>query len=241
MNLDKTKTLNLNDIVQIDFPDNQYIQNISPKKQICIHHSAGWDNARGMFAGWAADSQRVATCCAINDEGTIFQAFSSRYYGWHINPYSKGNQLTWKQRMMRSLPSSKYEEQSIGVEILNWGPVQLRNGEFFTWVGNFGLKGRGVTIPENKIVEYAGEGWRGYKNYERYTDQEMQSLYELLKFWMDRYEIPCNFSHELFEIREEALRGDAGVFSHCSYRTDKFDCHPQHELIQVLNALRHHV
>jgi len=240
MYLDTTSELNLNKIHQVPFPEDQYVKEIFPKHQICLHHSAGWDNARGMFAGWAQDKARIATCCAVSDDGTIWQAqgFSSKFYAWHINPYSKYNQLTQDQRHLVQKNSKWYEQSSVGVEILNWGPLSYHGGKFHTWVNDFGHRGRGVTIPEKKVVEYEGEGWRGHRYYERYTDEEMQSTYELLKYWMKSFDIPCCFSHELFEIRPEALKGERGVFTHASYRTDKFDCHPQKELIQVLDALK---
>ena len=41
----------------------------------------------------------------------------------------------------------------------------------------------------------------------------------------------------MWDISDKALAGEAGVWTHVSFRTDKSDCHPQPELIQMLKSL----
>ena len=41
----------------------------------------------------------------------------------------------------------------------------------------------------------------------------------------------------MFETNEKALKGYHGVWTHTSYRTDKSDCHPQPELIEMLKNI----
>jgi hypothetical protein len=38
----------------------------------------------------------------------------------------------------------------------------------------------------------------------------------------------------IFDINMDALGGIPGIFTHTSYRTDKSDCHPQKELVDML-------
>lgn len=226
--------IELDKIVSLDFDD--YIKEEHSKTMIVLHHSAGWDNARGMFNGWQSNRERVATCCGIVDDGTIYQGFSSKYWAWHINVWSKGNQLPEYLKPLRKKPEF-YEQHSIGVEVCNWGALQKRDGQFYTYVNGYGTRGKAVTVNPDKVVYYEG-GFRGHRYYERYTDEEIQSLYNLIKFWSDRYNIPLNFSGpSFFDVSKEAISGLPNVYTHANFRTDKSDMHPQRELIQMLESL----
>ena len=52
----------------INFPGNQFVQRKKTKKTFILHYSSGWDNARGMFNGWAKDKLgRVCTPYGIEN------------------------------------------------------------------------------------------------------------------------------------------------------------------------------
>jgi N-acetyl-anhydromuramyl-L-alanine amidase AmpD len=223
-------------IEMIEFPEDQYYREKEDKKQICLHHSAGWDNARGMYNWFKSNREEVAVCLGIQDTGRIIQAYSSKYWAWHINVWSKGNQLPESFKNVRK-PASWYEKHSIGVDVCNWGALQKRNGQYYAWPNNYGLRGEEVIVPSSKVVYYEN-GYRGHKYYERYTNEEIKSLYELCKLWMDKYEIPFTFKgRNFFEISHAAISGAKGIYSHSSYRTDKSDLHPQDELCEMLHRL----
>lgn len=227
-------------ILGVDFPKEQYIEEAHDKKMIVLHHTAGWDNARGMFDWWASNPQRVATCCGVEDSGLIVQGFSSRYYGWHVNVWSRYNMLPAYLKNIRR-PASYYEKHSVGVEVTNWGPLQSRGGKLYAWPNDYGRKGKGVIIDPavHPVTEYEGDGFRGHRYYESYTEKQIETLYDLCVFWMDRYDIPFTFKGwtHFFDINREAISGARGIHTHVGFRTDKFDMHPQVELIQMLQAL----
>lgn len=240
MNL--TGTLDLKEIIQLDFPQDQYIREEQPKSQIVLHHSAGWDNARGMFAGWKADKQRVATCLGLVDDGTLYQAFPSKYWAYHVNIMSKGN-----PDYLRKIGLGKYanmatytaiEKRTIGIEVCNWGQLHPLDGKYHTWASSAinPKYSKEITVPENKVVEYP-EKFRGFQFYEKYTDRELESLWRLLRYWCDRYGISKTYHHEMWDVAEGALDGSMGITAHVSFRFDKFDIHPQPEVIQMLQAL----
>ena len=41
----------------------------------------------------------------------------------------------------------------------------------------------------------------------------------------------------MWDISENALRGDEGIFTHASVRSDVTDCHPQPEFVRMLMEL----
>ena len=58
-------------VIDVSF-EGSYHKSIHQKNQIIWHHSAGWDNARGMFQSWQNDNkEHVATAIGINDKGEV--------------------------------------------------------------------------------------------------------------------------------------------------------------------------
>lgn len=225
--------LHLTEIVQCPIPDVQYFKSANDKHQIILHHSAGWDNARGMFAGWAADKQRVATCAGITDDGTIYQCFGSEYWAWHINVISKGNAIKNKspfRQYMTYEHAEQLERESVAVEICNWGPLLFDgNATFKTWAGT-------KIKDEKRVIEYTSK-FRNAAYYERYTDKEIEALWKLIRYWAERYDIPTTYRPEMWDVSPNAVAGLPGVWTHVSFRSDKSDMHPQPELIEMLKSL----
>ncbi|NCW13383.1 MAG: hypothetical protein EBV82_09560, partial [Chitinophagia bacterium] len=75
-------SLDLNKIIQHPFPDNQYIKEEHPKKQIYLHHTAGRSNGINTYKSWENNTERVGTCVVISGvtdtmpDGQIVQGFS---------------------------------------------------------------------------------------------------------------------------------------------------------------------
>ena len=64
-----------------------------------------------------------------------------------------------------------------------------------------------------------------------------ESVRQLLVFFGKKYSIPLSYNENMWDIAVEALSGEKGVWTHASYRSDKSDCHPQPELIEMLKSL----
>lgn len=214
-------------LVQVNFPTSQYIQEEHPKKQIYIHHTAGNSSAQQVFTGWASNTERIATCVAISGPGTnsvdgqIVQGFSSKYWAYHL-----GLKESTFQRF--NVPYKSLDKISIGIEICNWGQLTLRDGKFYSYVNR--------EIPANQVCEL-DKPHRGFKYYHNYSDAQIDSVRELLVLWNSRYNIPLTYIEDIWDVTPRALRGDAGVFTHNSVRTDKVDVYPHPKMIQMLKSL----
>ena len=90
---------------------------------------------------------------------------------------------------------------------------------------------------DEKKIEYYDKPFRGFYYYERYTDQEIESLWKIIRHWCKIFAIPAKFDTSNFNLNVNAIKGVPGVFSHSNYRADKGDVHPQDELIEMLKAL----
>jgi hypothetical protein len=224
------KPLNLSKINFISYPKEKYYRVAHPKNQIILHHTVSGPGIRGDIKTWLAGSARVATCIIIDRDGTPNQMFSSKYWAYHTG---KGAAI---------------DKFSIGIEFDNWGGlikgnntthnfgttknpknVFIRKDKFYATYGNR------VSVP----VTFYPDGFRGYKYYESYTDEQLQTVGELALLWRDRYRIPLDYHEDMWDISSNALAGTKGIWTHVSYRPakDKQDCHPQPELKEMLQSL----
>lgn len=117
----------------------------------------------------------------------------------------------------------------MGIELDSWGGLTKKNSRFYSFSGQ--------EVKEDKVVYYE-KGFRGYQYFEKYTDAQLNSLKELLKYWGERYGIPLAYKGEImFDCNRRALSGESGIWAHVSFRPDKSDVHPQKELIDMLKSL----
>lgn len=218
----------LSKIRTVDFPTSQYYRVQHPKNQIVLHHTVSPVGVDGDLAWWRHTAVRVATCIIIAHDGTPFQCFSSKCWAHHLGV---------KQSLLKEHEFSDFRsrnlilnQRSIGVEIDSAGGLTLRDGR---WISAFGRP-----LPNDRVQEYP-EGFRRFYGFERYTDEQIKALRELLVFWRDeRYtDIPFNYREEIWDVSDAALGGEPGLYTHVSYRPDKSDCHPQPELVEMLKSL----
>jgi len=214
-------------IKQVTFPASQYFQEEHPKKQIYIHHTAGNANAEQVFAGWAANSERIATCVSISGigkgtvDGQIVQGFSSKYWAYHLG--LKQDLFTKYGVKYQSL-----DKISIGIEICNWGQLTLKDGKFYNYVNR--------EVPASEVCTLETP-YKGFKYYHNYTDAQIASVKELLLLWKETYKIPLSYNEDIWDISKRALAGEAGVFTHNSVRKDKVDIYPHPKMIEMLKSL----
>ena len=79
--------------------------------------------------------------------------------------------------------------------------------------------------------------FRGFLHYHKYTDSQLNSLRDLMKKLCVDFSISKIFHPEMFDLNQKALNGEAGIWTHVSYRSDKNDCSPQQNLLSLLTTL----
>lgn len=213
----------LSRIKPIDFPKNKYFKDLHKKLQVTIHHTVSpQDSIKGDVATWLNSKYRIATAIIIAGDGTPYQLFSSKYWAYHLGI---------KRRVFnaRKIPYQRLDKISIGVEIDAAGGLTKKgDGKWYDYYGHH--------ISTNEVIEYP-DGFRGYYGFQKYTSDQIETLKDLLIFWNNRYDIPLKYNEDMWDVSDNALKGEAGIWSHVSYRSDKSDCHPQPELIEMLRSL----
>lgn len=228
------KPINLEKIQVVSFPDEQYFKEEIEKTQVVLHHTVSGDGAQGDISTWEDDPTVVGTCIIVDRAGTPWQLFSSKYWAWHLG-----------------VGSRKLDSHSIGIEIDNWGwlipgdgtkkqfgkdkngfpkMVQTEMGKYYTYYGN------AVAVP----MQYYPNGFRGYNYYEKYSENQIRTVGELILYWKMKYNIPLTYNEDMWDVSQRALEGTPGIWTHCSYSppSQKTDCHSQPDLIEMLKTLK---
>ena len=223
-NADKELTIRTNYL-----PKGEYRTGPTDKEYLFLHHTAGWNNPYNTINNWGRDSRgKIATEFVIggqsvkgNDDkydGDIVQAFPEGGYGWHLGKNG-----------------SKYmHKHSVGIEVNNFGYIV--DGRTYA----------GTRVEQSQIVTL-DKAFRGYKQWHRYSDKQIESLEKLIRHIGERDNIDIRkglpelvkeIGVAAFEFNEDAYYGRVkGVWTHTNTRTDKCDMFPQKELLDMLVGL----
>ena len=219
----------------------EYVEEKTSKNTIYLHHTAGSHRADWTIEGWNKDRTstnsrlRVATAFVIGGpdrmgtdkdamDGKVFRAYNEDFWASHLG--------------LKTANNNQLNKQSIGIEICNYGYVTKSNsGVFLNYVNS--------EIAASQVCDL-GYQFRGFRFHHKYSDKQITSLKELLLFLKGKYNIDLKKGlvpvldlpqGKGFELNNDALAGNPGIWSHSSVRKDKFDVHPQEELIAMLKTL----
>lgn len=214
-------------IIDKFLPDDQYQKQVTKKTMIFLHHTAGGHRADRQVDYWAKDNYKsVATAYIIGGvsttdgnkdfDGKIYRAFEDKYWAYHLG--------------LKTAQNVALNKGSVGIEVCNYGPLKLLNGEYINYVNR--------EVPESMAYKTA-QKFKGFDYYHKYTDAQLTSLKELLIKIANEHSINIKkkWDFDSFRISPKALQGEPGLWTHVSVRLDKFDMSPQPELIDMLNSI----
>jgi len=198
----------------------QYIKRVTEKKQIYLHFTAGGPNAKNVINYWDSNQTRVATAFVVDGGGSIFECFNPDYWSYHLGV--KGTR-------------GRLDKASVGIEICSYGPLKLKNGEYYAWPGNYSKK----KIPASEVYTLP-RGFRGFQYFHAFNDGQIATTEKLCEYLIEKYKIPVQyeFDYTWFDYNEEVVRNTTpGIWSHTTVRKDKFDLYPDHRVLEMLNRL----
>jgi len=213
--------LDISKIVQHRLSDNQFVQELTDKKQIYLHHTAGNSDAVSVAKFFNQKVGKVATAFIIGGKGTIVQCFSSKNWAYHLG---------LKQEVFEEMGVTyrSLDRLSVGIEICNYGMLTKRNGYFYNYVGG--------KVDYTQVTELPTK-YKGHIYWQKYTDAQIESTRQLLVYLCNQYNIPKDYFASIFDIDKRALRGEPGIFTHNSVRHDKSDIYPCPRMIEMLKNL----
>jgi len=211
-------------------PVGEYKEGAWNKEYLFLHHTAGWHNPFRTIDHWGRDDRgAVATEFVLggqsikgNDnqyDGEVVQAFPEGGFGWHLGKNG----------------SQHMHVHSVGIEVNNFG--YLKNGRTYA----------GQLADDSQVVELS-EPFKGYKEWHRYSNKQIENLKKLILYIADRDNIDVRQGlpavikkHGVakgFDFNEDAYYGRIkGLWTHTNTRKDKFDMFPQQELVDMLLSL----
>lgn len=218
--------LDIKTIKSYPAPEKEYHKEEFKKEQIVIHHTASGGNSKGDMDYLNNDAQGAVNCSFFIDrDGTIWQAFSSKYYAAHLGvPTSTFTKFKVNNNV------ANLHKHSIAIELDSWGYLSEKGDKYYSYAN--------VEVKAENVITYP-EGFLGQKYYEKYYDKQLQALKDLLIYLCDAYKISKEYNSDMWKVSVDALSGKNGIHTHISYReSGKWDCHPDPKLIQTLQNLK---
>jgi hypothetical protein len=224
-------------IERYHLPEGEYVNSVTSKKYIVIHHTAGRHNPFKVVDHWAADQRgRVGTNYVIGGlpstadaknltssqskyDGRVINAIDDKYWGYHLGPNGS--------RFMT--------HHSLSIEICSAGALKKKGDEYYTWYGE-------KVHPSQ--VEVLPTEFRGTRYYHKYSNAQLESLEALLRHLSDKHDINISSGMKkmgpetMYDWKESAWKGEiTGLLSHTNIRKDKSDVFPQPELTRLIMSL----
>jgi len=215
---------------QYYLPKGEYYTGPTKKEYCFLHHTAGWHNPYNTVDSWGRDNRgRVGTEFVLGGQsilgdnvkydGELLQCIPEGGYGWHLG--DNGSQYM--------------HTNSVGIEVCNFG--YLKDGK--TYVG---------TVANNSQKVKLAKPFRGYSEWHRYSNKQIEVLKNWILFIAERDNIDvrkglvewihAKGGHAAFEFSQDAYKGKIkGLLTHTNTRKDKWDMFPQPELIDMLVSL----
>lgn len=175
------------------------------KDLIVLHFTAGL-SVSGAVNHWKTLKSGIGCPFIISKLGTIYSIFPSEKWAFHLGIRSKYGDI--------------HDRRSIGIELVNPGPLRLKDDTMYWWPKNY-------TTEYCKLTEYSKyvqRPWRGEQFFATFTDEQYASLNNLLHWLKVNFNIPLR-ALDFRATVEEAINWK-GVASHHHFRADKFDIGP---------------
>lgn len=218
------------DIDEYHLPKEEYLNGDYKNDYIILHHTAGGSNPRSVVDYWAKDSLgRVATEFVVGGQNCING--NAKYDGQIVRAFPEGCQAYH----IGTSGSSYMNTHSVGIEMCNFGYV--KNGKTYT----------GAIVDPDQTISLKSS-FKGYLNWHKYSDEQIQKVRELLLYIANRDNIDLHEglykwirlegAIKAFDFHEDAYDGNVkGLLTHTNIRKDKYDCCPQPNLVDMILSL----
>ncbi len=197
-------------------PDAEYFKTTNEKSGICVHHTVG-GTARSTFNWWNQDSNMVGTAYIIGRDGSVYNVFEPESWAWQFGlPWGYDDKIAFEKRF-------------IGIELASEGGLLEEDGKFYC----FDRISPKTEKPEEEVFD-AGSDYRGYRYFDKYEPEQLDSLVELVNHLCDEFNIPRRVQEDSTKYYGKQLQDFEGIIGHVMVRKDKSDPAPVPELWEKL-------
>jgi N-acetyl-anhydromuramyl-L-alanine amidase AmpD len=194
-----------------------YWKELYHKNLIMLHYTTGhsFQSAYDTFLG----KGRVATPFVVETDGTIYRLYDERYWSYHIGIKGKDGENYF------------HDKRSIGIEIVNIGPVWYVNGK---WVDYYKLAKLGGRTYSESEIDIAKN--RDADGNAKFPDVQTAAVCNLVNWLLTKYDISRKIPADFTSFQLPALKRFEGIVTHQMYRRDKYDTGPTYPYKKLIGA-----
>lgn len=192
-----------------------FIPAVTSKDLIILHHTVG-GSAKSTIDYWKTDEQRIGTAYVVERDGSVYEAFDPKYWAFHLG--LKGT-------------DGAVDKRSIGIEIASEGGLIEREEKLYC----FGVVSE-RTLFKQEFYDH-GMPWRGFRFFDSYSKEQINSITELINDLCLRFKIPKQTPANHFDAND-SYREFKGILGHHHLRPDKSDVHPGFEWQRVVEKCK---
>ncbi|MFA6422230.1 MAG: N-acetylmuramoyl-L-alanine amidase [Candidatus Buchananbacteria bacterium] len=195
----KIKAINIdNDILQKPIDEANYFHEICQKDLIVLHFTAGY-NWQGAWATFAAPG-KMSTPYIVDLTGPkhIVKLYDEKFWSYHLGIKEDRQHLN--------------DKRSIGIEIVNIGPVWNKDGRWVDYLGK--------EWPESEIVKGKNRGADGGV---KFPDEQVIAVAQLVNYLCQKYKIKKVIPAERINCQWPGIGNFKGIATHQMFRKDKYD------------------
>jgi len=152
-------------INRITYPlmSKNFVKRVTDKSRIMLVNT--FNTGMNHYVGWntrLGGKYKSTTAYTVDKDGSVYEHFDPAYYGEILN--------------------RKIDDTLIVISVVNLGFLTLdkETNEYVTWLGD---------IYNGEVVE---RRWRGHRFWEPYTEEQMESVVELLEYLCEEHTIGNN-------------------------------------------------
>lgn len=152
------------------------------KTTIYLHHTSGSYRPDYVVQSWNKDQdengniRKIAVSFVIGGkstrdddsswDGVVVRCFPESQWAWHLGAKNTNGMI---------------DKISIGIEMCNYGQLtKSKTGQYMTYVN--------TPVPDDQVIAL-DKPFRGFNYYHKYTDNQLNSLRELLLYLSSRFNI----------------------------------------------------
>ncbi len=221
--------------------DMEYYSDIHKKDKIIIMSSA--TSAHPLSYIGKIEAQRVllknksiGTAFCIGGKLESYWLYEGKSH--NINEtngsiYKFFNEENWASFIRTGQPNDySINSSAIGITLCNMGGLILSKTGVM-------LNSMGLPVSDKDVFDL-GRTWKGYRYFHAYTDEQLNVLYELIRWIISKYSLKISrgiYGQPLwFDTSRDALNNKSGIWNGNNY-SDSIDIYPHPQLIEILNKI----
>jgi len=207
-------------------PNQEYTRYGYPIEMIVLHYTASGSTA-GTVSWFMNPDSEVSVHYVVGRDGEIAQVVKDEFRAHHAGqgPLPGQSEEVGEKRRLRNR-TIQPNSRSVGIEIVNWGPLEKRDNKYYTWMSN--------ECP-GEVVYKGGRYWQAY------TETQLASLINLVVHLCKKHNVPAQYpplGPGTFDPEAENLATFKGILGHSALDDQKQDPGPHFDWDRLLAGVQ---